>query len=201
MKFSTREEIKRIFKANGGYVRTHEITAKGIHNTYLRELLDEGTIERVKQGLYRWESMVEGGDSALVEISLAIPQGVICLLYALAYHKLTTQKPWEVSVAIERGSRVSLPEYPPVKLYYFASPLFNEGIEKIREGQHIIRIYNKEKTICDCMRFRNQLGRDIIKEMMVEYLRNTNRNLELLMKYAAICRVTNPISNYLEILM
>ena len=91
------------------------------------------------------------------------------MLYALTYHKLTTQKPWEVSVAIKRGSRVSLPEYPPVELYYFASPLFNEGIEKIREDQHVIRIYNKEKTICDCMRFRNQLGRNIIKEGTSDY--------------------------------
>jgi predicted transcriptional regulator of viral defense system len=201
MKSSIREEIERIFKANGGYVRTRDITGRGIHNIYLQELLNEGTIEKVKQGLYRWEDMIDNSNSSLIEVSLAIPQGVICLLYALAYHKLTTQKSWEVSVAIERGSRVSLPEYPPVKLYYFSSSMFNEGIEKIREGKHVIRIYNKEKTICDCMRFRNQLGKDIIKEMMVEYLRNSNRNLELLMKYAALCRVTNPIRNYLEVLM
>lgn len=201
MKSSTRFEIEKIFKTNGGYVRTRDITAKGIHNTYLRELLDDGTIQKVKQGLYRWDSLVEGNNSSFIEVSLAIPQGVICLLYALAYHKLTTQNPWEVSVAIERGSRVSLPDYPPVKLYYFSSPMFNAGIETIREGKHVIRIYNKEKTICDCMRFRNQLGKDIIKEMMVEYLRNSNRNLELLMKYATICRVTHPIRNYLEILI
>jgi hypothetical protein len=50
------------------------------------------------------------------------------------------------------------------------------------------------------MRYRKQIGQDIIKEMMLNYLNYHNRNLELLLKYADICRVTRQIKMYLEVL-
>ena len=81
--------------------------------------------------------------------------------YALAYYNLTTYKPWEISVAINRKSRVKVPDYPPVKLYYFSPGNFNAGIEKMKFGRNEVKIYCKEKTICDCMRYRKQLGKDI----------------------------------------
>jgi hypothetical protein len=64
-----------------------------------------------------------------------------------------------------------------------------------------VRIYAKEKTICDCIKYRKKLGKDIIKEMMIEYIRSHNRNLELLMKYADICGVTKQIETYIEVLL
>ena len=63
-----------------------------------------------------------------------------------------------------------------------------------------MKIYSKEKTLCDCMRYRKQIGKDIIKEMMVSYLKGHNRNLDLLLKYAKICGVTREIQTYLEVL-
>ena len=201
MKKDIYKNIYRIFMKNNGYAHTREITGSGIHNIYLNELLEKGEIERIKRGLYRWVDMKGNTGSSLVDVAMAIPNGVICLLSALAYHNLTTHKPWEVSVAVNRKSRVKLPDYPPVKLYYFSSKIFAVGIEKIKIGSHEVRIYAKEKTICDCIKYRKKLGKDIIKEMMIEYIRSHNRNLELLMKYADICGVTKQIETYIEVLL
>jgi predicted transcriptional regulator of viral defense system len=195
------KKIYNIFKQNNGYAYTHDITSVGIHNIYLSNLLQEGKIERIKWGLYRWAGIESGANSTLVDVALSIPNGVICLQYALAYHNLTTSKPWEISVALSKKSRVrKLPEYPPIKIYYFAPQIFNVGIEKIPINAHEVKIYNREKTICDCMRYRKQIGQDIIKEMMVSYLKGHNRNLDLLLKYAKICSVTKEIQTYLEVL-
>jgi len=191
------QRIRKIFKRNNGYAYTRDITQAGIHNVYLNALLYEGEIERIKRGLYRWVDMGESNNSTLVDVTLAIPKGVICLQSALSYYNLTTYNPWEVSVAIHRKHRVTLPEYPPVRLYYFTSKVFAAGIEEVQLGRHRIYIYSKEKTVCDCIRYRRQLGKDIIKEMMVEYLKSSNRNLELLMKYAEICGVTSEVENYI----
>ena len=194
------KKIYNIFKQNDGYAYTRDITGAGIHNIYLSKLLDEGKIERIKWGLYRWVGMESASTSGMVDVSLAIPKGVICLQYALAYHNLTTAKPWEITVAISKKDRVTPPEYPPVKVYYFLPRIYNAGIKKIQIGKHQVKIYNREKTICDCMRYRKQIGQDIIKEMMLNYLNNHNRNLEILLKYADICGVTRQIKTYLEVL-
>jgi hypothetical protein len=50
------------------------------------------------------------------------------------------------------------------------------------------------------MRYRKQIGKDIIKEMMISYLKGHNRNLDMLLKYAKICGVTKEIQTYLEVL-
>jgi predicted transcriptional regulator of viral defense system len=122
------------------------------------------------------------------------------LQYALAYYNLTTLKPWEVSVAISKNARVKLPEYPPIRIYYFTPRIYNAGIEKMTIGKHEVKIYSREKTLCDCMRYRKQIGQDIIKEMMVSYLKGHNRNLDMLLKHAKICGVTKEIQTYLEVL-
>lgn len=111
-----------------------DITQAGIHNIYLNNLLENGEIEHIKRGLYRWVDMENPAGSILLDVAMAIPNGVICLQYALAYYELTTYKPWEISVAIGRKSKVKLPEYPPVKLYYFSPKVFNAGIEIIQAG-------------------------------------------------------------------
>ncbi|MDD4239591.1 MAG: type IV toxin-antitoxin system AbiEi family antitoxin domain-containing protein [Desulfotomaculaceae bacterium] len=201
MKEVTYKQIYNIFKKNNGYARTQDITQAGIHNIYLNNLLENGEIERIKRGLYRWVDMENPAGSVLLDVAMAIPNGVICLQYALAYYDLTTYKPWEITVAVGRKSRVTLPEYPPVKLYYFSPKVFNAGIEKIQAGGHEVKIYSKEKTICDCMRYRKQLGKDIIKEMMLQYIKTHTRNLELLMKYAEICGVTKQVQTYIEVLL
>jgi predicted transcriptional regulator of viral defense system len=193
-------KIHDIFKRNDGYAHTRDITGAGIHNIYLNDLLQEGKIARIKRGLYRWAEIDNGANTTLIEVALAIPGGVICLQYALAYYNLTTLKPWEVSVAIGKNARVKLPEYPPIRLYYFTPKIYNAGIEKIAIGKHEVKIYSREKTLCDCMRYRKQIGQDIIKEMMVSYLKGHNRNLDMLLKYAKICGVTKEIQTYLEVL-
>lgn len=201
MKEDTHKQIYNIFKKNNSYAHTRDITEAGIHNIYLNHLLEKGEIERIKRGLYRWVNMENAAGSPLLDVAMAIPNGVICLQSALAYHNLTTIKPWEISVAIGRKSRVKVPDYPPVKLYYFGPKIFSAGIEKIQLSKHEVKIYCREKTICDCMRYRKQLGKDIIKEMMLQYIRSHTRNLELLMKYADICGVTKPIQMYIEVLV
>ena len=124
MNKDTYTKIFNIFKQNDGYAHTRDITGAGIHNIYLNDLLQEGKIERIKRGLYRWAGTITGADTTLVDAPWRSPAAVICLQYALAYYNLTTAKPWEISAAIGKKARVKLPDYPPIRLYYFTSRNF-----------------------------------------------------------------------------
>ena len=64
-----------------------------------------------------------------------------------------------------------------------------------------IRIYCMEKTICDCIRYRNKLGLDVTKEGLSEYLKRKNRNLEKLLEYAEICRVKPLLQTWLNVMV
>jgi len=103
---------------------------------------------------------------------------VVCLLSALSYYELTTYNPRQIYIAIEREMKVKIANYPPIKLFYFAEKQYKAGIKKVRIGKRIVKIYSEEKTLCDCLKYKNQIGIDIFKESIKEYLRRNKRNID-----------------------
>lgn len=121
---------------------------------------------------------------------------------ALSYYELTTYNPWEYYIAIHRDStKVKNIEYPPIKLIYFSDKQFNIGITTINVNGNKVKIYDKEKTICDCVRYRNKIGMDIFKEVLKEYIRSKEQNINKLMEYAKELGVKNVLQDYLEVLI
>lgn len=191
-------EMYKVFKAHDGFARTKDILASGIHRREIKRMRDEGRIIRVKRGLYRLAEITVIANQGFVDLTQAVPEGVICLVSALSYHELTTFNPSVISMAIRRKSRRPRIEYPPVEFYYFSTRQFESGIEKIKMKGHEISIYCAEKTICDCFRYRNKLGLDIAKEGLSEYLKLKDRDLEKLLDYAEICRVKPLMQTWLN---
>jgi predicted transcriptional regulator of viral defense system len=183
------EKINKVFKKYGGFARTNDILAAGIHRRDIKKIKGEGWIIRVKRGLYRLSEIPLVSNQGYIDLARAVPEGVICLLSALSYYELTTFNPSVISMALCRGRRRPKIEYPPVEFYYFSKKQFKAGVNEIKIKAHKISIYCPEKTICDCFRYRSKLGLDIAKEGLSEYLKRKGCNLESLFEYAEICRV------------
>jgi len=192
------EKIYKVFKAHEGFARTKDILMTGIHHREIKRVRDEGQIIRVKRGLYRLAEIPLISNQGFIDLARAVPGGVICLLSALSYYELTTFSSTIISMAICRGSRRPKIDYPPAEFYHFSKKQFEAGISEIKIKSHKIRIYNPEKTICDCFRYRNKLGLDIAKEGLSEYLKRKDRNLERLLKYAEVCRIKSLLQTWLN---
>jgi len=196
-----KEKIKEIFYANHGYSSTGDISSAGIDRKYLKVLVNEGNIERIKRGLYRWKDTKFDVEEELITVSKIIQQGIICLVSALAYYDLTSYTPGEYTVAVRRNYNIKLPDYPPIKLYYFSNKYYMRGIEEIDINGNIIKIYNIEKTICDCLRYEDKISKDIIVESIKEYIRRRDKDISKLMDYAAEAKVKNAVQKYIEVLV
>ena len=201
MKNKIKEKIKEVFYVNHGYIRTKDISSKGINRKYLRDLINEDTIERIKRGLYRWKDAKFDVEEELINVSKIVQHGVICLVSALAYHELTTYTPGEYTIAVRRSYNIKLPDYPPIKLYYFSDKYYMDGVEKIDINGNIIKIYNIEKTICDCLRYEDKISKDIIIESIKEYVKRRDKNISKLMNYAAKAKVKDVVQKYIEVLV
>jgi predicted transcriptional regulator of viral defense system len=192
------ERMYEVFKKYKGFARTKDILAAGIHTRNIKRAREKGQVIQVKRGLYRLAEIPLISNQGFVDLARAVPGGVICLLSALSYYELTTFIPSVIAMAICRGSRKSKINYPSVEFYHFSKKQFEAGINKIKIKAHKIRIYNPEKTICDCFRYRNKLGLDIAKEGLSEYLKRKDRNLEKLLEYAEICRIKPLLQTWLN---
>jgi predicted transcriptional regulator of viral defense system len=162
---------------------------------------DVGTLEVVSRGVFRLAGSEPLGNPDLVTVATRVPNGVICLISALAFHQITTQIPHEVHVALQRGAELPRLEYPPIKLYWFKDQAFTAGVDTQKLDGVDIRIYSPEKTLADCFKFRNKIGLDTAVEAVRFYRERRSVNVDALMRYASICRVEKVMRPYLEAIL
>ena len=189
------------FKRRGGILRTRDALADGIHRRTLYALRDQGVVEQMARGLYRLVDAPPLAAPDLITVSAKIPQGVICLISALAFHELTTQIPHQVDLAIPRNSEPPRLDYPPLRVYRFSAAAFSAGIEDHMLDGVRVRVYDAEKTLADCFKYRNKIGLDTALEALRFYKERRRVNVEALLRYAGICRVTNVMRGYLEAIL
>jgi predicted transcriptional regulator of viral defense system len=181
-------------------LRMAQALRAGIHRRTLYALRDAGVIEQISRGLYRLAGTPLANPD-LVTAALRVPRGVICLLSALSFYELTMQIPHEVYVAIARGAEPPRLTYPPVRSFRFSGKAFSEGIETHELDGVPVRIYSREKTLADCFKYRNKLGLDTVLEALKTYKDHFPTNVNALMHFAAVCRVSHVMRPYLEAIL
>ena len=193
-----KDQPEQIFRKHGGQLRMSEALACGITRYTLYTLKDRGVVEQITRGIYRLRELPPLGNPDLVTVSLRFPKAVICLVSALSWHDITTQIPHEVSVAVPKDSRTPSLDYPPIKAHKFSREAYEPGIEEHLLDGASVKIYNREKTLVDCFKFRNKLGMDVVLEALKLHKARNGLNLGELLKYARICRVEKVMRPYLE---
>ena len=188
----------KAFLKRGGVLRMVDALKAGINRRTLYSMRDEGVVERLSRGTYRLASLPELADPDLVTVATRIPNGVICLISALALHELTTQVPHAIDVAVTRGTEVPRLDYPPIKVYWFSGKAFTEGVHTKPTDGLQLKVYCPEKSIADAFKYRNKLGLDVAVEALSTWRRQKGAKMELLLQYARICRVERVIRPYLE---
>jgi len=192
-----RQRILRLAEASG-YVTTQAVSQAGIHTQELTRLVADGTLERVGRGRYRLASAEITEHYGLVLAAAAAPDGVICMLSALAFHGIGTQLPAEVWLAIERGRRPPKITNLHLRIVRFSGPAFQAGIEVHEiEGQRI-RVYGVAKTIADLFKARNRVGLDVAVEALREAWRDRRFTMADLEQAARACRVERVMRPYVE---
>jgi predicted transcriptional regulator of viral defense system len=182
----------------GGTIRTRDAIQAGVHPRTLYQLRDAGELEVLSRGVYRLTDQEQISDPDLVIVAKRVPQAVICLVSALAYHEITTQIPHAVSIALPKGSETPRVDYPPISVHRFSETALKEGVEVHQIDGVSVNIYCPEKTLADCFKFRNKLGMDIVLEALKFYKARKKFDLEKLIKYARVCRVEKIMRPYLE---
>jgi predicted transcriptional regulator of viral defense system len=197
MRSKKRDPIE-IFRQHNGILRTAEAIKLGIHPVHLYKLRDEGILEQLGRGVFRLASMPDFSEPDLVLAAKRIPQGVVCLISALSYYELTTQIPHFVYIALPQASRSPQPSYPPLRCFWYSKTTYEAGVETILIDGVPVKIYNIEKTLADCLKFRQKIGMDIVLEALKEYWKRGQTDLDKLYDYAKICRVEKVLQPIIE---
>lgn len=189
--------IAEIEKA-GGILTMTEAMALGIHRRVLYALRDTGDLELLSRGLYRLVKMPDPSLPDFIPVAKKIPNGVICLISALAFHEITTQIPHFVYVALPSQAHKPAISYPPMRYFWYNEKLLTTGVQEHAIDGCKVMIFDVEKTLVDCVKFRNKIGMDVVLEALKMSWHSRKTNLEKLFEYAKLFRVEKVLKPIME---
>jgi len=190
------QSLISLFKDHNGYLTKEQLSKRALYDK-LRKMIEDGKVERVKNGLYFMQEASDHPEQ--IDISLLVPQGVLCLYSCWFHYELSVQVPQAYHIAIEKSRKVTLPEYPPVKLHYWQKEYLDMGVVKVKIAGYLVDAYDIEKSVCDAVKFRNKIGMETMSEILKNYLKRKERNLTRLMDYAKKMRMANILKTFLEV--
>ncbi len=186
------------FEAYGGVANASQLLAEGVTYYQLKELLTSGQVVKLKHGLYRW---TDAPVAEMAEVAQIVKKGVFCLFSAAAHHDLTTFVSSEYHVAVPKKYKVVLPEYPPIKRYYWEEAAYQTGITKVEIEGEMLDMYDVEKTVCDMVKYQKKVGMDTLKEVLNTYLRRKDRNIHKLIEYASVLNIKEEVNKLVTLLV
>jgi predicted transcriptional regulator of viral defense system len=183
-----------------GILRPRDLAARSIPRTYLNRLHERGLLVKETRGLYKLPDADITENHGLAEACKRVPRGVVCLLSALQFHKLTTQAPSEVWLALDRKARAPTNGGQPLRIVRMSGKALTEGVEEHRIEGVTVKVYKPAKTVADCFKYRNKIGLDVALEALRDYRQKHRSGMNELWKFAKICRVEKVMQPYLEAL-
>lgn len=180
---------KKLFKKYGGMMRTKQLTEEKVFYAMIQHLLSHGFIEKVRTGYYQW---IDADDfSETGTIIRLFPDGIFCMDTALRYYEYSDRTPvkWHIAVSKDSGkSRFQL-DYPFVKPYYVEPSILGLGLTAGTMDGHPIRIYDKDRVICDCLRYRNKMDKETFNKAVQSYIADPAKRIPRLLEYSELLRV------------
>lgn len=193
------QKILELIKSNNGMLSTEEAKEKNISLKRLERLKKSGEIKRVAQGLYLHKDY-EVDPFYLAQYRCS--KSVISHSTALYIHGLVNKNPKVITMTIPSGWNTGLLKKKcTYKFYYYKEDLWKIGKEEKKSPfGNKVRIYNKERTICDSIINIDYIGKEVVLNAIKEYLNNTNKDdLVRLYKYAEKFNIKENVKTYVDI--
>jgi predicted transcriptional regulator of viral defense system len=182
-------------------LRPRDLIEAGISRNCLQGLCNDGELVRTGRGVYALPPETWTEHHALAEVSVRIPNAVVCLLSALRFHGLTTQEPPSVWIALDQGKHQPRAVYPPIRVVRFSGKALSDGVESHSIEGVACRVFSPAKTVADCFKHRNKIGLDVALEALRETWRSKRVTMDELGVFAEVCRVSKVMRPYLESLL
>jgi predicted transcriptional regulator of viral defense system len=193
---SYRQRLNHLIKKNGGLILTKELKEEKIPREYLSIFLEEDKLERIKRGGYTTPDTFN--DEMYV-----IQQKNTRLIYshetALYLHDLSDRDPLEYTVTAPHGYHNPYLKDENIKVHTVKKELHLLGVmgKETIYGRKI-KVYNRERTICDILRDRNNMAISMVNESIRKYLMGKDKDLHLLLDYGDKLRISSVLRKYLE---
>ena len=186
------QELSEKIEKIGNIVKTSQLYAIGLTQRQITSLVDKEFLTRVKSGYYKLTDLKMSDDETILSL---FPDGILTMESALYTYGYLKRKPLKYSIAISKNtskSRFKM-KYPPVRPYFVDEPYLSMGVEGIDFAGGFMKIYDKERLICEVLKYEDYMSRDDVKSAITSYIKEKNHDLNRLTEYAIKRHVKNKV--------
>ena len=192
---------KQVIIEKGGIAKTSDFVAAGIPAVDIVNLCNTGYLERIRHGYYQ---LADGNTSSEEQlIATLIPKAIICVESALFHYGYSDFAPRKWSIAVPRSmSRTKLDvDVLALQTYYVQPEIYELG--RVTDDFYGVKlsVYDRERTICDCFKYRSRLDREIFSKALNAYAKDEKKNLQNLSIYAKKLRVYKKVNELMSVLL
>ena len=193
---------KKVFNTVGEIAKKSDFIVAGMKEQDVYTLFKQGYIERVKKGYYKLSTGEEPKEEFL--LSKLMTQGIVCVESALFFYGYSDFAPRKWTITVPRSySRTvkAIQEEIPVKAYYVQNDMYHLGETTGTFNGVTLPVYDRERTICDCFKYRTKLDNEIFNKAVNAYVTDEKKNLANLSKYAKEMGVYKKMMSVMEVLL
>lgn len=194
-------KVKKIVLQQGGIAKSADFVTAGISAVQVVSLCNDGFLERVRHGYYSLAD--HGAVSEEQMLAKLFPKGIVCVESALFHYGYSDFVPRKWSIAVPRSmSRTKLEDnILSLQTYYVQQDIYELGRSSGIFNGVILPVYDRERTICDCFKYRARLDTEIFNKALNAYVNDTGKNLKNLSSYAKKLRVYKKVTELMEVLL
>ena len=198
----TKAEIaNKVLSENNSIADTGAFLAAGLSRSDVSRLVHSGVLRRIRHGLYQSAEKTDLSEAAY--LSRLIPEGILCVESALFHYGYSDFTPREWSLAVPRAisQRKIKSCTVPVHVYYIQPDVYELGRTQAAFGGTVLSVYDKERTVCDCFKYRTKLDPELFAKAVHAYAADPKKDLANLSKYAKMMRIYQFVTDMMEVLL
>lgn len=198
----TREDVlKKIgeeMEKSGGIVRREQLCDLGIDYRRILGFVESGELIRIKNGYYT-DRMDRFSEEEL--IAKLFPDGLLCMESALYVYGYIREKPYAWRLAVDKNTSKSRfhMDYPKVIPYYTEPEVLEMGKASVELQGNRFAIYDRERVICDCLKYESKMDRETFRSAIQSYIRDESKDISLLMEYARARKVVKKVQGMIGV--
>ena len=179
---------------------TREARQHGLAPDLLLSLHQSGKLKQLARGLYTLPHVEFTPEQNLLYVYKRVTKGVVCLMSSLYLHGVIDQAPEVIWLALPESSHMPRVGYPLVRVVRLGSALHAQSVETLTLKGTPVQVYSVARSVTDCFKFRNKIGRDIGPNALKAAWEQGKVTLPDLWREAEANRVANVMRTYLDAL-
>lgn len=192
---------EKVITELNGIAKTSDLINAGLGKSDISNLNNIGYIERIRHGYYALANSNEIPEEQLIKTLL--PEAIVCVESALFHYGYSDFAPRTWALAVPRTmtkTKISI-DVIPFKPYYIQNKLHEFGKTYEDFNGISLPVYDRERTICDCFKYRTKLDNEIFNKAINAYVADDKKNLSNLSRYAKEMKVYTKVMDLMEVLL